>query len=265
MQIEVQLVAARRLQSGSFLTETCGGETRGVTLAEAADASLQSSAYWEYKSFCREDSRTSAGASQNGVWGACKTGTGPSPYIWRTYAKAVAGRTHSMAFNESSKVFRLEYSIDLSCGNYPTEIAISPAQNYPDGFVVTIDPVGVLRVTHDAKNDPFTVYVEADDAASQGQNVSTRCASSRRPSARARAPRRMPSTQTRVWWSPPLCADRASAAMHESSAREAMLCVGRGRARETMSHPRLLWSYQVSAPRRLCACMSTRCICMSTV
>jgi hypothetical protein len=46
--VVAQLAAARRLSTGIFLTETCGGKTHNVTLAQAADAHLQSSAYWEY-------------------------------------------------------------------------------------------------------------------------------------------------------------------------------------------------------------------------
>jgi hypothetical protein len=99
---------------------------------------------WEYKSFCREDSDTSKGKSQNGVYGACKTGIGPSPYTWRTFAEAVAGNATSVYYNTSTRFFELKYKIDPRI-TLPTVIRLSPPQNYPAGFAVEVTPKYAAR------------------------------------------------------------------------------------------------------------------------
>jgi len=87
-QFESQLSAARRLKSGSMLTETCdptcaGGAVGGKEktkffvcvglfgrpggVADGADRFLQSWATWEWKTFCRESNQTNHSTSQNGV------------------------------------------------------------------------------------------------------------------------------------------------------------------------------------------------------
>lgn len=153
LQFEVQLAAARRLQSGSMLTETCNptctslfGRPGGV--ADGADRYLQSWANWEWKSFCRESNQTKNSTSQNGVWGACKTGYGPawigdlpanqSDYA-RTYARAVAGSISEMYFNVTTSEFRLSYNTSASC-KLPTEIFLSIEYHYRNNFSVTIEP-----------------------------------------------------------------------------------------------------------------------------
>ena len=127
-----------------FLTETASGHGGGTNLFDAADQRLQSWAYWEYKSFCREDNNSQVSQSQNGVYGACKTGIGPGSYIWRTFAEAVAGNATSVYYNTSSRLFKLQYKIDPRIV-LPTVIRLSPPQNYPAGFAVDITPASVAR------------------------------------------------------------------------------------------------------------------------
>lgn len=170
LQVRAQVAGARRLRTGAFLTETNRG---GVELYEAADAALQSWAHWEYKSFCREDNRTAASPSQNGVWGACKTGFGPSPGqpdAYRTYAPAVAGNATSVRFDATTKAFRLSYAIDPGCA-LPTEIRVSPARNYPGGVDVAVDPPSAARAAYDPAADPFVVRVAPLPAARRGDAV----------------------------------------------------------------------------------------------
>lgn len=153
-QFEAQVSAARRLKSGSMLTETCDptctgglfGRAGGV--ADGADRFLQSWATWEWKTFCRESNQTNHSTSQNGVWGSCKTGYGPkwqgdlpanqSDYA-RTFAFAVAGTTEEMKFNSSSGDFTLKYNASTTC-KLPTEIFLSLQFHYPRNFTVAIEP-----------------------------------------------------------------------------------------------------------------------------
>eukprot|EP00440_Ansanella_granifera_P001647 gb/GFBE01001775.1/.p1 GENE.gb/GFBE01001775.1/~~gb/GFBE01001775.1/.p1 ORF type:complete len:271 (+),score=45.53 gb/GFBE01001775.1/:1-813(+) len=160
--LAAQVTGARRLRTASFLTETCSGSMGGVDIFDAADAALQSWAYWEYKSFVREDSSTLASKSQNGVWGANKTGVGPRGFLYRTFASAVAGNATAMFFDSETKLFQLDYVVDWSC-TLPTEIRLSPEENYPYGFTVTLYPSEGLEAWYDPVSNPYLVTVSRID------------------------------------------------------------------------------------------------------
>lgn len=158
-QIKEQVAAARRLGTASFLTETGGGTKGGESIYQAADEKLQSWSYWEYKSFCRESNSTKNGLSQNGLWGACKTGYGPNVYIYRTYAKAVSGNIQSMVFNTTDKTFTLKFETNSACTMCTTEIALSPKQNYPNGLKVEIQPSSLANYSYNPDANPFLLNV----------------------------------------------------------------------------------------------------------
>jgi len=143
VQIRNQIKGASRLDTGLFLTETVGGNQgkRHVELFDAADEGLTSWAYWEFKPFCREDNNTLHGKDQNSLWGACKTGYGPAPYIYRTFAASVAGNVTSMSLDSTQRHFKLQYRISTT-GSLPspTQINLSPTKTYPMGFSVLISP-----------------------------------------------------------------------------------------------------------------------------
>lgn len=146
LQIQAQVAGARRLKTGIFMTETCGGQMP-EDLFRVADTHLQSWAYWEYKSFCK---RNLTSRSQLSTWGACKTGTGPSGIHAHTFAPAVAGRVLSLLFNRTTKAFRLVY---ISVPHIPTEI--STAYNYPNGYHLNVTPSSaIVRRVND------TLYIE---------------------------------------------------------------------------------------------------------
>ena len=165
IQFKNQLAAARRLRSGSMLTETgfyCGQSRFAGPggVADGADAFLQSYATWEWKSFCRETNATRNGDSQWAAFGSCKTGTGPT---WtadnpscmtdyaRTYARAVAGNATSMYYNVISKAFRLEYNVDPAI-DAPTEVFASTEFHYPSGVNMSVTPPNAVTVTHTPPN-----------------------------------------------------------------------------------------------------------------
>lgn len=75
-----RLADAARLTTGAMLTEferprndQDAADPYFGTVA-AADKHLQSWAMWELKTFCKEDTASLAGESQNAVFGSCKTG-----------------------------------------------------------------------------------------------------------------------------------------------------------------------------------------------
>jgi len=155
--------AARRLNVASLLSETYAPANelgldyfqRPSGVADSMDAAVPPQGYatWAYKPFCRETDATMSSTSQNGVWGACKTGYG---LHWdegsslppkldeqvRTYATAMAGRPVSMAFDSATKEFRLVYVVDGAI-SAPTQIFASMEYTYPTfGVVVSITPGG---------------------------------------------------------------------------------------------------------------------------
>jgi len=182
-QMDAQMRGAVRLNTGIFLTETWGGSNNifgdDKIVYEAADDSLISWSYWEYKDFCRESDLTLASDSQQGVWGSCHGfGDNPNPHErrdrTRTYAEAVAGVTKSMHFDANDHSFALEYELDEAI-SMPTEIRISK-DNYPSGFDVEIGGGGGggLEWIYDEANDPYVLYVQKKKGLGLGEGRDNR-------------------------------------------------------------------------------------------
>ncbi|KAK3237149.1 hypothetical protein CYMTET_52756 [Cymbomonas tetramitiformis] len=195
-QFKQQQKAARRLRTGSMLTETCFSTndhsaalcgqlfTEPGGIADRADAALQSWVAWEWKSFCRETAETLAGESQWAAWGACKTGYGPA---WnattqeppdlagyaRTYARAVAGNTTSMFFNVTDKAFKLVFKIDTHAQS-PTEIFVSSEHHYPKGLQVFVSPPTAATASYDQAQNSNKVLVRHNSDATYGQEVTVK-------------------------------------------------------------------------------------------
>ena len=123
---------AKRLQVGSMVTEferpqnnneTSPDVDPFVRTAEACDNHLQSWTMWEYKTFCKETTKTLDSDSQQAAYGSCKTGYGehlifddngnfnkdPASKLARSYARKVAGKTISMFFNATTGEFNFKY------------------------------------------------------------------------------------------------------------------------------------------------------------
>lgn len=168
-QVKHQLAGARRLKTGIFLTETCMGHGGGVSLFDAANDQLQSWAYWEYKGFCRETTETRASPSQNGAFGACKTGIGPGAYSYKTYPQAVQGNATRFSFNDTAQVFSLTYAVDPTVA-LPTEIRVArhPGHTWPK-LQFTITPPTAAAATFD--NTTLVLSVAALPAATHGMSI----------------------------------------------------------------------------------------------
>lgn len=168
-QFEAFDVAARRLQTAAFMTESDhapGREVAAGDIGDGADAFLQSWTTWEWKNFfrgCHSD------VSQLCEWGADKTGNagqwpGPEPSssfqegYARTYTTAIAGEAKKMFFNVTSGDFELQYAIKNTKSKVPTEIFVWP-ERYPGGAnVVVTASSGSMQVDYDGKNSQVLVY-----------------------------------------------------------------------------------------------------------
>jgi endoglycosylceramidase len=157
--------AAKELSVASILSETYAPanelgldyfQTPGG-VADSMDAATPPQGYvtWAYKPFCRESQETLTSTSQNGVWGACKTGYG---LLWdegsslppkindqtRTYAPAIAGAVKLMKYDAATGEFELRFVIDGTI-DAPTEIFASAEYTYPNDVSVTLDPPNVAQ------------------------------------------------------------------------------------------------------------------------
>jgi hypothetical protein len=95
----------------------------------------------------------------------------PDPMYCRTYASAVAGSTVSAQFNDTArKPFRLVYKIDPSI-MLPTEIRVSPAENYPHGVDIKVIPSTAARAVYRQKHDPFVINIFAIEGVANGALV----------------------------------------------------------------------------------------------
>ena len=144
-QIEVQRNVARKLNTGTMMTETFAPDQfdqfylkNGV--ADNCDRFLQSWATWEWKTFCRESNESVHGKSQWAEYGSCKTGYGvpwnvttnrpfKAKYLARTHARAVSGNITSMKFDAQTGKFELRYELDLTI-KMPSEIFMSTEYYY---------------------------------------------------------------------------------------------------------------------------------------
>jgi hypothetical protein len=105
-----------------------------------------------------------------------------------------------MSFNSTTKLFRLSYAHGAAATR-PTELALSPQVNYPQGFHVTTTPSAAVRVTYNATADPYTVYIYPTAQAHDGQNITVvlQNASSAKPLVEANSPTRDEATWVFGW------------------------------------------------------------------
>ena len=90
------------------------------------------------------------------------------PQFARSYAKAVAGQTQSFAFNTTTRVATLIYTIKPTC-TQPTILFASTTWMYPAGYHVALQPATAATwqpegpdhviVTHTAPVQPITLTV----------------------------------------------------------------------------------------------------------
>jgi hypothetical protein len=179
-QVQEQIKAAKRLNTGAFLTESSYLDILG----SGTDEYMQSWAIWEWKTFCRESQETLTSPSQMGVWGACKTGYGP---VWennmlslttqqqyaRSYPHSVAGNTTSYSFNNVTYAFQLTYDIDTTI-KQETEIYINYDFFYSNGIDITIS--GGKNVNSDTisatyNGDNLVTVTAIDDQVEFGTKV----------------------------------------------------------------------------------------------
>jgi len=180
---------ARRLSSGAMLTEFDRPSTSGdfeddnyIRICDAADRHLQSHSFWEWKTFCKETNETLNSNSSFAAYGACITGYGSHDFIWnddgstnqdvmkklaRTYAQAVAGDTISMKYEWKTQYFVLKYEIDTTI-SAPTEIYLNTELNYPNGFVVEIEPEWAASYSHIRPNH---LYISPQEGTFNGMEV----------------------------------------------------------------------------------------------
>lgn len=126
-----------------------------VQVADAADNHILSWTMWEYKSFCSETDATLSGTSQQGAYGACKTGYGGEliynadgelnipacKKLARTYAQKTAGEISVMKFDSLTSNFEMQYVINTGI-SLPTEIFAHQSLRYSSGMDVEIYPKG---------------------------------------------------------------------------------------------------------------------------
>eukprot|EP00947_MAST-08B_sp_MAST-8B-sp1_P000519 g519.t1 len=189
---------AKRLGTGLFLTESSGSQLFDRA-APAAEARGLSWIAWEWKDFCRETAATRASASQQGAFGACKTGYGAGPFkvgddddgssssddggrsgsqdpesvvdldalkrFARPFAPAIAGSFVSSSYDDYVKIFSVTFTADLTI-QAPTELSL-PELTYPDGFEFKIsgtDALELVRVDGGASVAPRKQQLNATAA-----------------------------------------------------------------------------------------------------
>jgi len=180
-QFLIHVNEAARLGTGAMLTEfaeagslVSPGEFDGA--AGSAEALGQSWASWEYKTFCKP----AHAASQEGRYGACKTGFGGSMWtksgnvnqqnyhsLARPYATAVAGAVVAARFDVSAETYTLEYIPDRTA-TAPTEIRVAFKLRYPNEFAVTVTPPGAATWT---QTDATTISLAFDTSQPDGTVV----------------------------------------------------------------------------------------------
>jgi endoglycosylceramidase len=170
-----------RIGGGSMMTEW-GAVPHSIDhirqmnqLGNMADEFLASWAYWSFKDYA--DVTTINGGSQALYE---KNGLVPEKLaaLARTFAHAVAGELHEMAFDPESKVFNLVFTPSSAASRdflpmqrwihqgvrerpSTTVIAVAMGINYPHGFNVDFDPPGsVSLLSADACAGGDKVYIE---------------------------------------------------------------------------------------------------------
>lgn len=73
------------------------------------------------------------------------------PFCRRTYAPAVQGRIHSMAFDATAAAFHLEFTLDPSVAA-DTEIYFNEDLHYPNGYRVVLAPPDAVSWSYVERN-----------------------------------------------------------------------------------------------------------------
>lgn len=132
--------SAKQLGGGIFLSEfgACSGSDPCIAeinrITNAADRSLQSWCYWQFK--YNHDITTVAGPEE-GFYGLDDSLMERKvAALSRTYAPAVAGVPELMRYEPRTGAFRLRYTaVD---GTLPTEVFFNQRMNYPEGYKLSL-------------------------------------------------------------------------------------------------------------------------------
>eukprot|EP00455_Lapot_gusevi_P045671 TRINITY_DN587_c0_g1_i1.p1 TRINITY_DN587_c0_g1~~TRINITY_DN587_c0_g1_i1.p1 ORF type:complete len:456 (+),score=137.01 TRINITY_DN587_c0_g1_i1:32-1369(+) len=155
-KVKTRVADAVRLGGGYFMTEfgactdvdTCVDEIDRTTIA--ADDSLSSWSYWQYKYF--NDVTTQSGPLEGFFDNQGQLQAKKIKALSRTYAQAVQGVPISMSFNTTTSQFQLVFAAKPSIAA-PTEIYLNEDFYYPRGFNVLIVPVDAgITYVHSRKN-----------------------------------------------------------------------------------------------------------------
>mmetsp|Transcript_14340 Transcript_14340/g.22349 ORF Transcript_14340/g.22349 Transcript_14340/m.22349 type:complete len:524 (-) Transcript_14340:51-1622(-) len=187
LYFEQRMNDAIRMHTGAMLTEfDRPDDQRGGTysddeyerVCDAADRHLQSHAFWEWKTFCKETNQTLNSNSSFAAYGACITGYGSHNYIWnddgtenddvkrklaRTYAKAVAGETQRMKYDIDTGDFELKFLLDTSI-TAPTEIYANQGLVYSNGMNIVIEPENYLQLDEKIARKNHFYFVPTDES-----------------------------------------------------------------------------------------------------
>jgi endoglycosylceramidase len=150
----------QRVGGGHFVTEF-GALGDGNTSVQAihhqtaaADALLESWAYWTYKGF--HDITTQNPATESFFNEDGSTQVPKVSALSRTYAQRVAGLPSSIAMKFAgeapSKDFLLTYTTNGAAHNTSTVVYLNEDWHYPAGYTLAVVPQGVLQATSPGKN-----------------------------------------------------------------------------------------------------------------
>ncbi|XXQ34777.1 Glycoside hydrolase family 5 domain-containing protein [Plasmodiophora brassicae] len=154
-KISTRVKDSRRLSSGLMLTEfgacmdpvLCPQEITRVT-SHADDMQL-SWIYWQYK---YSDDVTTQSGDGEGLFNADGSiQMEKLRALSRTYAPAVQGRIHSMAFDATAAAFHLEFTLDPSVAA-DTEIYFNEDLHYPNGYRVVLAPPDAVSWSYVERN-----------------------------------------------------------------------------------------------------------------
>jgi len=154
----------KRMGLAGFMTEFGAllGTQVGVDslhyLLGKADHSIQSWAYWQYKSYKDVTTASPSGAESFYVNGTLDTAKVRA--LSRTYARATAGVPTVQFFDPVTAIFQLGYDIVSGLASDVTEIYINAEYYYPNGY--TIDLTEGLKQVQSP--DPSLIWISNGNA-----------------------------------------------------------------------------------------------------
>lgn len=154
-----KIADVKALGGGGFMTEfgamlESDAESGALdALLGLADKHLQSTSYWQYKSY--HDLTTASQPFDESFFrpdGSYQTGKIRT--LSRTYAQATAGVPQSMSFDTSSADFTFSYAADaqLAANGVPTIIFLNQDLWYAPGYDVVVSPPGAATFTSPKPN-----------------------------------------------------------------------------------------------------------------